>query len=681
MNSLSRRAVSLLVTLLVVLSSSLAFAVPSFAADEAYINSLVAKGFPRNYAVKLAVVHAKHPLWEFQPMKVNLDWDYVVSEESKPKVCTVFVSSGSGATRLFADRSLGTNTPSNGLDYTYVIRDVGTGGYYVDASDMCVATFMNPLNFIDDDIAILMFEHLGWGDLVYADAVIDVETMLTGSFMSKTRNSNNTNFVSDDGKIKYVNTEGKVVGTSVTFAEAITTAAQKNGVNPFFLCSRILGEMGYAGKSGSVTGTVSGYTGYYNYMNVGATDSSTGDAVRNGLATAKKNGWTSPILAIEGGAATIADGYIKAGQDTQYLQKFNVKTNSITTYHQYMTAINGAHFMLKTSYDNYKATGTLENKKVFKIPVYNNMPDGTGKRIYLNGYSTNATVASKATIRQQPNYNATSTTLPSNIVLRAGIRGTGSMSTTATALYCAMWYETTNSSGALTYVIEDYVQPAATLNVAKGKTIQFNTKQDSGSTEKPRYFSWDTRVATVNSSGVVTGVAVGTTKVVAYLANGSFAVINVNVTSGGSSSVPSSATSGTYSVNNNASFISKISVGTTVDQLLAGINERKYITVIKNGTAITGSTPVSTGCVVQIKDGSTVVKSYTVIVTGDINGDGNVTAADSLGIRDQILGASQLDAVRFKAADINGDGKITAADSLGVRDHILGVSRIVPKAY
>ncbi|MDO5448021.1 MAG: dockerin type I domain-containing protein [Clostridia bacterium] len=663
MNSTVRRFLSLVMATIMMLTIFISSGLSALAAESQTDFYKKFSGLPTAYIDKLWKLKQQHPNWQFEPMNTGLDWDTVINTEAQPKVNTVWLSTSTAVTRLYADRSVGTYTASRGLDYTYEVRDQGSGGYYVDASVMAVAAFMNPYYFLDSDVTVLMFENLGWGDLDYNTTVNNIEAMLSGTFMSKS--NVNTNYVSASGCVTYVNTSGQRVSTGDTYAALICTAAKNNKLNPYYLTSKILGEVGTSG-SGSTSGTTASYTGYYNYLNVGASDSSSGDAVSNGLSYAKSHGWTSPGAAIEGGAQTIANGYISAGQDTPYLQKFNVANGKVTTSHQYMTAINGIHITLQKTYDGYKTAGTLDTVRTFKIPVYKNMPNATGNTISFSGYSQSGTVnRSIATIRTDRNYSAAKTTLSSDTVtLEAGLHNNGSVVQTGTMYYGPLWYKVGSA-----YVIEDYVEVAANATVKKGATLQLNTSQSSGSTEKPRFMSWDKRIATVNANGVVTGVSEGTTKVVAYLANGSFAVVNITVSNSGSGG-STGITSSTYSINSAAKFISKIPIGTTVGTLKAGISGS--VTVTKNGKTLSDGDVISTGC---------VVSGYTAIVTGDINGDGKVTVADSLGIRDQILGSAQLSTIQYKAADLNADGKISAADSLGIRDYILGVSGITPKAY
>jgi hypothetical protein len=133
-----------------------------------------------------------------------------------------------------------------------------------------------------------------------------------------------------------------------------------------------------------VSGTVPGLEGLYNFYNIGAYHSTApGGAVANGLKYAK-NGttsaelnalfripWDNPYDAIVGGAYHIGQNYISRGQDTTYLQKFNV-TSSSTFSHQYMANIEAPAAEAKKTYTAY--SGMMNEPIVFSIPVYLNMP-------------------------------------------------------------------------------------------------------------------------------------------------------------------------------------------------------------------------------------------------------------------------------------------------------------------
>ena len=125
-----------------------------------------------------------------------------------------------------------------------------------------------------------------------------------------------------------------------------------------------------------ISGTYPGYEHYYNYFNVGASGSTNEEVIRNGLNYAKDHDWHGAYYSILGGAEVISASYIRKGQDTLYLQKFNVSptaSNPVYT-HQYMQNISAPTSEALSMKKLYESAGALENTFVFKIPVYENMP-------------------------------------------------------------------------------------------------------------------------------------------------------------------------------------------------------------------------------------------------------------------------------------------------------------------
>jgi len=87
------------------------------------------------------------------------------------------------------------------------------------------------------------------------------------------------------------------------------------------------------------------------------------------------------------------------------------------------------------------------------------------------------------------------------------------------------------------------------------------------------------------------------------------------------------------------------------------------------------------GTIVMASDGDRIEISYGnklvyAFVKGDLNGDGQITPADYVMIRRQILGTYTLKGNACWTGDINGDGQITPADYVMVRRHILGTYTI-----
>ena len=69
-------------------------------------------------------------------------------------------------------------------------------------------------------------------------------------------------------------------------------------------------------------------------------------------------------------------------------------------------------------------------------------------------------------------------------------------------------------------------------------------------------------------------------------------------------------------------------------------------------------------------------QEYTIVMIGDINGDGKISPADYVKIKNNIMGTNSLEGVFNIAADVNGDSKVTPADYVKVKNHIMGISKI-----
>ena len=162
---------------------------------------------------------------------------------------------------------------------------------------------------------------------------------------------------------------------SKLYVDIIMDAAAQSGVSPYVLAAMILQEQGTNGGSPLISGNYSGYPGYYNFFNVEAYQSGSMSAIQTGLRYASQSGsygrpWDTVEKSIIGGAQNYGDNYVKAGQNTFYLKKFNVQGSNLYK-HQYMTNIQGAASeaeRLSKAYSSVKDSA-LE----FQIPVYNNM--------------------------------------------------------------------------------------------------------------------------------------------------------------------------------------------------------------------------------------------------------------------------------------------------------------------
>lgn len=167
------------------------------------------------------------------------------------------------------------------------------------------------------------------------------------------------------------------VSSSKTYVDILMDAAAKSGVSPYVLAAMILQEQGVNGGTPLISGNYSGYSGYYNFFNVEAYQSGSMSATQMGLRYASQSGsygrpWNTVEKSILGGAQNYGENYVKAGQNTFYLKKFNVQ-GSNPYKHQYMSNVQGAASEAERL---SKAYSSLKNSALeFYIPVFNNMPE------------------------------------------------------------------------------------------------------------------------------------------------------------------------------------------------------------------------------------------------------------------------------------------------------------------
>ena len=285
------------------------------------------EAFPVSYQDKLMRLKQAHPNWIFVKQNTNLEWKRVVSEEN------------------YKDRNLVSKTMGAAYRGDYY----GQGWYY--ASEAAVEYFLDPRNFLDDT-RVFQFEQLTYNPSYHSKAA--VQNILSKTFM-----------------------KGQLPKANMTYADAFYTIGISLKVSPFHLACRVYQEQG-DGTSPLISGTydaVPEYKGYYNYFNIGAFGTTNKQVIETGLARARKEGWNTPYASLNGGAGILSVNYILRGQDTLYLQKFDVDASDGTLFtHQYMQNISAPYSESSMVKRAYVETGALDNPFVFKIPVYNNMP-------------------------------------------------------------------------------------------------------------------------------------------------------------------------------------------------------------------------------------------------------------------------------------------------------------------
>ena len=121
--------------------------------------------------------------------------------------------------------------------------------------------------------------------------------------------------------------------------------------------------------------------------------------------------------------------------------------------------------------------------------------------------------------------------------------------------------------------------------------------------------------------------------------------------------LPDEITSDSYTIEKE--FISRIEPNTTVSDFKTNVKTQPKEIVIKDkeGNILGDDGIVATGMTLEV-----VKLKFTLIITGDIDGNGKLGATDLAKIKLHLIESEELTGILLKAADMNGDGKISATD-------------------
>lgn len=447
-------------------------------------------------------------------------------------------------------------------------------------------------------------------------------------------------------KVKNILSTTKLGNYDSNYVNYYMEAAGKYNVSPLHLASRTRQEIG------STTSVISGewfdyngiwYHNLYNAYNIGAYSGS--DNWKKGLiyANGGEEGyekstyygrpWNTLKKAIIGGAEFISDGYINNNQYTEYLQKFNVYNGkSKVGVHQYMTNLRAPLSEASSTYSTYNSFNMLNSSFVFNIPVYNNM-----EKMY---------------VLPSPNN-------PNNYLSELKVNGSS----------------VTGFDGATTSY-DVYVSSSTSSVSLSAKTVNSGSKI-SGSISGTGSASGSVNVNEGNNAIKVSVTAQnGSVKTYTVNVHREKSNTNTNTNTGTNTDLYSVVTKSGYKINSN--YVSGISIGTKASSVINSIkkNDANATVVVKNSSGKTiESDFIGTGSTVEITDGDKKT-TLTVVIYGDVSGDGKINALDLLKVQKHILGINKLSNSYLSSADPSADGKVNALDLLKIQKHILGINSI-----
>ena len=318
-----------------------------------FVAGLRKQGFPESYIKRLVKLHKKYPKWVF---KADKRGDFATAVLSQRNCSLIYWNSPSSWKSM-------EKGCYDWKRHRYIGKD---GGAWVAASEGITKFYMDPRNFMN---ATDVFQFLSHRYESY-QSIEGIEAVVKNSFL-----------------------DGKPYKKSKRYSTYLLKAGKRSGVNPYVLSSMILVEQGFSGYGGCISGKHRGFKNIYNHFNIGAYAHSNRGPVLNGLIFAKAKmkkasygrPWNNKIKSILGGALYYGVNYVRGGQDTFYLKKFNVVKGK--AIHQYMTNVQGAFTETRRFVRGYKRGKNA--KLTFRIPIYTNMPENACSKPRAQGNNDN----------------------------------------------------------------------------------------------------------------------------------------------------------------------------------------------------------------------------------------------------------------------------------------------------
>lgn len=574
-----------------------------------YREFLTEQGFPESYLDGLVSLHELHPNWEFKVFNADITFLDMLEIENN----------SNGWSLIWDKYAVYDGYKSlESWSYNY-LTDVFYNGYsgggtnWYAASYNTIAYYLDPRNFFNEK-QIFMFEMLGYNEEIHLRS--GVEAMLEGSFMEDA----------------YADREN-----NKTYVDAFMDSAKKNNVSPYILVSRVIQEVGRGGST-IVSGTVSGYEGYYNFYNICASGQQD-YIIANGLEYAKKMGWDTPYKAIVGGATFLSDKYIDVGQDNLYLQKWDL-FGPLFGRHQYQQNIQAPSTECIRFYTAYNDTGLLDSKIVFSIPVFkdNSIPSSTklddpgNPNNFLSSLKVNDTVIFDSatydtTFDIELDENVTSVSIDATKVNEnASIKGLGSVTLSGASQSIVITVIAENGD------LRDYV-----INVRRNLT-----SSDTDVSPDPVIPNEDDKDTPEEE----------TLKIDEVLSK--------------------------IKYNYDDSYFYGFAVGTKIDSIVKSIQNVDKSIVVKSYNM---EGKIKEDGIIASGDKITIAlngeeKTYMIVLYGDVNGDGLIDKLDALAILRNYYGYIEFNDFEKQVANINKDKNVDKLDALAILRDLYGYSKI-----
>lgn len=229
-----------------------------------------------------------------------------------------------------------------------------------------------------------------------------------------------------------------------------------------------------------------------------------------------------------------------------------------------------------------------------------------------------------------------------------------------------------------------------TLNRSKYTATQgtsFRLTADvTGNLENPTliWSSSDENVAIVDDDGLVTTTGKGTADITVQIPNSTeYAVCRLTVLPNPNAELM--LRSNSYLTMDDYGFIRGFTVYTdekldhfapTVAEVRGEFANSDLVFERADGMVLTDDDFVGTGTMIRLMDGEQELDSVTVIISGDLNGDGIISTRDASMILQAIVNKIVLTDLQIAAADVNGDGLANNKDASMISRYLVGKSTL-----
>ncbi|MEE1011294.1 MAG: InlB B-repeat-containing protein, partial [Acutalibacteraceae bacterium] len=213
------------------------------------------------------------------------------------------------------------------------------------------------------------------------------------------------------------------------------------------------------------------------------------------------------------------------------------------------------------------------------------------------------------------------------------------------------------------------------------------TATTGGNVEKPEiiWASSDENVAVVDDNGVVTATGKGSAEIYAIIVdNGETATCKINVV--GNPSDELTLVGKAHLSVDDYGYIRGFAISTdaetqehyaeTVAEVKSQFLNNELVFTDINGNVLSDDDSVGTGTVIKLMDGNKELDSITVVVSGDMDGDGYVTNKDASRISRDLVNKESPTEVQICAMDVNGDGYVNNRDASVVSRYLVGKETI-----